>query len=81
MEVVLCSSISQVCYTNCTNGQTMLSNWLIAFNCFRTRGFSIISFILVSKVLKVSKAAPLLANGVCFGTVLMSNKNFKYRLK
>ena len=77
MEVVLCSSISQVCYTNCTNGQMMPGNWLIALNCFRTRGFSIISFIF----LKVSKANPSLANGVCFGTVLMSNKNFKYRLK
>ena len=77
MEVVICSSISQVRYTNCTNGQTMLSNWLIALKWFRTRGFSIISFIL----LKVSKATPSLTNDVCFGTVLISNKNFKYRLK
>ena len=77
MEVVICSSISQVCNTNCTNGQTMLSNWLIAFKWFRTRGFSVISFIL----LKISSATPLLANGVCFETVLISNNNFKYRLK
>ena len=77
MEVVICSSISQVCYANFTNGQTMLSNWLIALKWFRTRGFSIISFTL----LMVSKATPLLANGVCFGTVLIPSKNFKYRLK